>query len=151
MLNLSFAYGAPLAEGAVRYGTQPAMATNVIWVVALSAGFLVNAGYCIFLISKNRSWKILSGQPFHYGVGMAMGALWVSGIICYGIGGSMLGEFRAVIGWPLTSAMSIVGANFWGALSGEWKGVGRKPIAVMGIAVLLLSVAMFIIGWASTV
>jgi len=150
MLNLSFAYGAPLAEVAVSYGTQSAMATNVIWIVALSAGFLVNAGYCIFLISKNRSWKTLSDQPFHYGVGLAMGALWVFGIICYGMGGSMLGELRAVIGWPLTCAMSILGANFWGALSGEWTGVGRKPIAVMCVSVSVLTAAMFIIGWAHT-
>ena len=151
MLNLSFAYGTPLAELAVNLGTQPSMAANVIWVVALSAGFFVNAGYCIYLIFKKRTGQTLLGQHFHYGLGLAMGVLWFSGIVFYGIGGSKLGKLGAVIGWPVMSSMSIITASFWGAVSGEWSGTGRKPLAVMCVSVLVLCAAMFIIGWANTV
>ena len=151
MLNLSFAYGTPLAELAVNLGTQPSMAANVIWVVALSAGFFVNAGYCIYLIFKKRTGQTLLGQHFHYGLGLAMGVLWFSGIVFYGIGGSKLGKLGAVIGWPVMSSMSIITASFWGAVSGEWSGTGRKPVAVMCVSVLVLCAAMFIIGWANTV
>ena len=150
MLNLSFAYGIKLADQAVLLGTSPSMASNVIWVVALSAGFLVNAGYCVYLIFKGRSWHIFRGQPFHYGVGAAMGILWVSGVVTYGIGGSMLGDLREVIGWPMASAMSIIAATVWGSLSGEWTGASRKSMAVMGISILVLSAAMFLIGWTNT-
>ena len=150
MLNLSFAYGIRLADQAVLLGTSPAMASNVIWVVALTAGFLVNAGYCVYLIVKGRSWHIFRGQTFHYGVGVAMGVLWVSGVVTYGIGGSMLGGLREVIGWPMASAMSIIAATFWGALSGEWSGASRKSMAVMGVSILVLSASMFLIGWTNT-
>ena len=150
MLNLSFAYGIKLADQAVLLGTSPSMASNVIWVVALSAGFLVNAGYCVYLIVKGKSWHIFRGQPFHYGVGAAMGILWVSGVVTYGIGGSMLGDLREVIGWPMASAMSIIAATFWGALSGEWTGASRKSMTVMGVSILVLSVSMFLIGWTNT-
>ena len=150
MLNLSFAYGIRLADQAVLLGTSPAMASNVIWVVALTAGFLVNAGYCVYLIVKGKSWNIFRGQPFHYGVGVAMGVLWVSGVVTYGIGGSMLGGLREVIGWPMASAMSIIAATFWGALSGEWTGASRKSMAVMGVSILVLSASMFLIGWTNT-
>ena len=150
MLNLSFAYGIRLADQAVLLGTSPAMASNVIWVVALTAGFLVNAGYCVYLIVKGRSWHIFRGQTFHYGVGVAMGVLWVSGVVTYGIGGSMLGGLREVIGWPMASAMSIIAATFWGALSGEWTGASRKSMAVMGVSILVLSASMFLIGWTNT-
>ena len=150
MLNLSFAYGIRLADQAVLLGTSPSMASNVIWVVALTAGFLVNAGYCVYLIVKGRSWNIFRGQPFHYGVGVAMGILWVSGVVTYGIGGSMLGDMREVIGWPMASAMSIIAATFWGAWSGEWTGASRKSVAVMGVSILVLSASMFLIGWTNT-
>ena len=150
MLNLSFAYGIRLADQAVLLGTSPSMASNVIWVVALTAGFLVNAGYCVYLIVKGRSWRTFRGQPFHYGVGAAMGILWVSGVVTYGIGGSMLGDMREVIGWPMASAMSIIAATFWGALSGEWTGASRKSMAVMGVSILVLSASMFLIGWTNT-
>ena len=150
MLNLSFAYGIRLADQAVLLGTSPSMASNVIWVVALTAGFLVNAGYCVYLIVRGRSWRTFRGQPFHYGVGVAMGILWVSGVVTYGIGGSMLGDMREVIGWPMASAMSIIAATFWGALSGEWNGASRKSMAVMGVSILVLSASMFLIGWTHT-
>ena len=150
MLNLSFAYGIKLADQAVLLGTSPSMASNVIWVVALSAGFLVNAGYCVYLIVKGRSWHIFRKQPFHYGVGAAMGILWVCGVVTYGIGGSMLGDLREVIGWPMASAMSIIAATVWGALSGEWTGASRKSMAVMGVSILVLSASMFLIGWTNT-
>ncbi|MCY3775949.1 MAG: hypothetical protein OXH11_08185 [Candidatus Aminicenantes bacterium] len=150
MLNLSFAYGIRLADQAVLLGTSPSMASNVIWVVALTAGFLVNAGYCVYLIVKGRSWRTFRGQPFHYGVGAAMGILWVSGVVTYGIGGSMLGDMREVIGWPMASAMSIIAATFWGALSGEWTGASRRSMAVMGVSILVLSASMFLIGWTNT-
>ena len=150
MLNLSFAYGIRLADQAVLLGTSPSMASNVIWVVALTAGFLVNAGYCVYLIAKGNSWHIFRGQPFHYGVGAAMGILWVCGVVTYGIGGSMLGDMREVIGWPMASAMSIIAATFWGALSGEWTGASRKSMAVMGVSILVLSASMFLFGWTNT-
>ncbi len=150
MLNLSFAYGIKLADQAVLLGTSPSMASNVIWVVALSAGFLVNAGYCVYLIVKGRSWHIFRRQPFHYGVGAAMGILWVCGVVTYGIGGSMLGDLREVIGWPMASAMSIIAATVWGALSGEWTGASRQSMAVMGVSILVLSASMFLIGWTNT-
>ncbi len=150
MLNLSFAYGIPLADVAILHGTPPSMASNVIWVVALSAGFLVNGSYCLYLIIRGRSWNILSVQPFHYGLGLAMGILWVSGVVSYGIGSSMIGNLREVIGWPMASAMAIICATFWGALGGEWSGAGRRSIAVMGTSILVLSAAMFLIGWTNT-
>lgn len=150
MLNLSFAYGIRLADQAILLGTSPSMASNVIWVVALTAGFLVNAGYCVYLIVKGRSWRTFRAQPFHYGVGVAMGILWVSGVVTYGIGGSMLGDMREVIGWPMASAMSIIAATFWGTLSGEWTGASRKSKEVMGVSILVLSASMFLIGWTNT-
>jgi L-rhamnose-H+ transport protein len=147
MLNLSFAYGTPLTDLAVSRGTHPLLAPNIIWAIALSAGFLVNAGYCVYLISGGGSWRVMKRERFHYGLGLSMALLWLSGIICYGSGGSKLGNLGAVVGWPLMSSMAIISASFWGALAGEWTGSSRQAVAVMWISVAVLTVAMFVVAW----
>lgn len=146
MLNLSFAYGGPLAKSAVERGASPLYSANVIWAVALSGGFVANAAYCLWLIARGGAWRALAGPAREYGLAAAMALLWSAGYIFYGIGGSALGEMAAVIGWPLMSSMSILSANLWGAVAGEWAGSGARPRALMLAAVVLLCVGMWIIG-----
>lgn len=150
MLNLSFAYGAPLGKIAMNHGTDPLFAANLIWIVALPAGFLANAAYCAHLIRKGQTWHLFSVSWVSYGLALGMAVLWSAGYIFYGFAGSKLGELAAVVGWPLMSSLTILTANFWGAVSGEWARSGTKPRLVMSGAVLLLSVGMFIIGGAQS-
>jgi hypothetical protein len=46
--------------------------------------------------------------------------------------------------------MGILSANFWGAISGEWAGTGKKPLWIMGAAIAVLIAAMFILAWGSS-
>jgi len=71
-------------------------------------------------------------------------------LVLYGIANTQLGDLGAVIGWPILSSTGILGANLWGALTGEWKGAGKSPVLFMGIAVTLLVLAMFVLGWVET-
>jgi|SRR5437773_1975971 len=150
MINLSFAYRAPIAKLAERQGAEPFLALNVIWAIAMSAGAFVNAMYCSYLISKERSWNLMSRPSFDYVIGLLMGLLGPVGLLLYGVGSSRMGELAAVVGWPILSSMGILSANFWGAITGEWSGTGRRPLCIMGIAIIVLIVAMFILGWSST-
>ena len=43
------------------------------------------------------------------------------------------------------SVMVIV-ANLWGLWTGEWRGVGRKPLEMMCTGLAILVVAMFMVG-----
>ena len=150
MSNLSFAYGTPLSDLAVDMGTSTLLAPNVIWVIALSAGSAVNVVYCSVLISKARSWGVFSRPSRDYFLGLLMGVLGPASFVLYGMGSSQLGDLGAVIGWPIMASMGILGANLWGTLTGEWRGVGRRPFIVMSLAVALLTVAMFVLGWAES-
>jgi L-rhamnose-H+ transport protein len=150
MINLSFAYGTPIAKLAENEGTDPFLSLNVIWAIAMSAGALVNAVYCSYLISKQRTWNLMSRPSFDYFVGLLMGILGPVGLLLYGIGSSRLGELAVVVGWPILSSMGILSANFWGAISGEWAGTGKKPLLIMGVAIAVLIAAMFILAWGST-
>ena len=149
MINLSFAYGAPLAELAESRGTLPFLALNVIWAIGLSAGSLVNVVYCAFVITKQKSWGLMARPSFDYVIGLIMGLLGPMGLLLYGIGTWKIGNLGEVIGFPILASTGILSANLWGAISGEWAGSARKPVVVMGFAILILIVGMFILGWSS--
>jgi L-rhamnose-H+ transport protein len=150
MINLSFVYGAPIAKLAEKQGTNPDLALNVIWAIAMTAGALVNAIYCSYLISKGNAWNLMSRPSFDYFVGLLMGLLGPVGLLLYGVGSARMGQLAAVIGWPILSSMGILSANFWGAVTGEWSGTGKRPLCIMGIAIIVLITAMFILGWSTT-
>jgi L-rhamnose-H+ transport protein len=145
MLNFSFVFGRELQSLTLASGAKPAMASDPVWALALSAGFLANAGYCAYLLQKNRTWRVWAekGIPARYWLGaLLMGMLWFAGIAVYGIGAADLGAFGAVIGWPLFMAMIIIAANFWGAATGEWKGASRRTYrySLAGIAALVIAI-----------
>ena len=147
MLNFSFVFGKDLQDLTLKSGARPAMASNLVWAVALGAGFLANAGYCVYLLRRNKTWGLLrpTNAPPAYWLGcFVMGFLWFAGIVVYGIGAAGLGALGGVIGWPLFMAMIIITANIWGALTGEWKGSPWVTHAYSwsGIAMLLVAIGV---------
>lgn len=145
MLNFSFVFGKELQQNSLAAGATSAMASNLVWAVALSAGFVVNAGYCTYLFEKNRTWQVLSlkNTSTVYWLGAAlMGVVWFFGIMAYGMGATDFGSLGAALGWPVFMAMNIVTANVWGVLSGEWKGSSRLTYVYSwtGISVLILAI-----------
>lgn len=145
MLNFSFVFGKGLQDLTLKFGAQPAMASNGVWALALSAGFLANAAYCVYLLRKYHAWEIFFQKrtPTGYWLGATMmGLLWFAGIAVYGVGAADLGVLGGVIGWPLFMAMIIISANLWGAFTGEWKGSsgGTHAYSWAGIGVLLAAI-----------
>lgn len=153
MLNFSFVFGKNLQQLTLQFGASPAMASGLVWAVALSAGFLANAGYCVYLLSKNRTWGLLSqsGTPVSHWLGsLLMAFLWFAGIVIYGIGATDLGALGGVIGWPLFMAMIIIAANLWGAVTGEWKGIRRSTYAYSWSGIGFLLAAIYVISLGSS-
>lgn len=151
MLNFSLAFGEPIAARAIQLGTAPASAPNAIWAPALSAGFVINAAYCVWRLSKNMSWRRFSGRGAwsHWLLGISMGALWMGGISIYGMGTILVGTLGTILGWPVFMAAIIIMANMWGVMTGEWRGAGRQAQRLMATGVVVLIVAVFIIGYGS--
>jgi L-rhamnose-H+ transport protein len=152
MLNFSFVFGKDLQQAALAAGATSAMASNMIWAIALSAGFLANAGYCAYLSQKNRTWGVLTQAdiPAGYWLGaVMMGVVWFFGIAFYGMGATNLGALGAVVGWPVFMAMNIIAANVWGAATGEWKGASRLTYGYSWAGIAVLLVAIYVISRAS--
>lgn len=156
MLNFSFAFGDVLRQKAAAAGAAPAMASNLIWAIALGAGFVANASYCLFLFARNRSWTVFvrgqGGRVLHwYWLGaLAMGASWYFGIASYGVGAAGLGSLGAVVGWPVFMAMNIVTASLWGGLvAREWRGASLRTYSYSWMGIVILIVAIGVISHAS--
>ena len=139
MINFAFVYGAPLQEKAVATGASSLYAANVIWSIALSAGFIINLLECIRLFGKNQSWKTYRHRTTG-GLIMASlaGVLWYLSIMFYGMGGSFMGVLGASVGWATMQSTAIIAGNVAGLASGEWKGATRYAIRMMVIGLVCL-------------
>lgn len=149
MLNFSFVFGKELQDQAIANGAGATMASNAIWSLTLTAGFIANAGYCVLLLNKNRTWGLFSGAKApagHWAGATLMGLVCFGSFMVYGMGATAMGSLGGIVGWPLFMSMALITSNALGALSGEWKGAPRLAWTYSIIGVALLMVAITIIA-----
>jgi L-rhamnose-H+ transport protein len=117
-----------------------------IWVLMLGGGAVSNLGFCVYLLSKNRTATKFSqpGSSRLYLLAGVMALLWGGSIFVYGAAAPRLGELGASIGWPLSLATGLLVANAVGLTLGEWKGSPKQARGWMfaGIAVLLVAIGV---------
>lgn len=148
MLNLGFEFGKPIANEAARLGADAANASIAIFALAISAGFLVNAGYCVYLLRKNATWAkgMAEHRPRNLALTFAMGFLWLFGFFLYGLGATKLGTLGSVVGWPIFMTTMVVVANVWGLATGEWKQADPRAFRYLGFGLALMVAALVVIA-----
>ena len=150
MINFSFIFGEPIKARAIASGADPLWATNVIWCLTLFGGFVANAGYCSYLIGKNKSWNkfVQEKTGSHWVLGFLMGLFFMGGIMLYGIGTAKIGALGTSIGWALFQGPTIIIANLSGLVTGEWKNSGAKAVRVMlsGVIAILIGIIIVAMG-----
>jgi len=153
MLNFSFVFGDEIRVRALASGASSAMAANPIWSLTVTGGFLSNLIYCVYLLSKNKTWGVYreGGTSTYWLLGGLMGLLWYGGTVAYGMGAASLGKLGGIVGWPVFMTLDILVGIFWGAVSGEWKKASRPAVAYCwaGVGVLVLAIVLISIGNAS--
>jgi L-rhamnose-H+ transport protein len=118
----------------------------------LSGGFVVTLVYCLYLFKTNKNSHLFfaSGTRKNWIFTMLMGLMWYGGVAIYGMSVSKLGALGASIGWPIIQSMAVGSGNFWGIVTGEWKGSGKQAITFMIIGLALLFVGIVIVGYSAT-
>lgn len=146
-LNFAFVYGERIRETAVSLGVSQTVAPNAVWAVTLLGGFVVNLAYTVYLIRKNKNWRLFSlrGTLIYYFYTFIMGFLWAGSVIVYGMGAANLGELGGSVGWAAFNATGIVCANVLGIVTGEWKGVSKKGMRLMALGLAVLLVGIFLV------
>ncbi len=153
MLNMAFAFSQPMVKAGLRTGASSFGALNAVWMVALAGGFIANAVYTGFLLTRNKTWSnfTLPKTGLFWFYGLVMGVLWTGGVVLYGRGAASMGGAGAVIGWPLFLALMIVASTIWGFVTGEWKGSSPRAKTYMVVGMVVLLVASVLVGVANHV
>ena len=152
LLNVGFANAAPVAKVAEASGVITRNSSLAAWVVVLIGAFVMNAGYALYLLTKNNTWSSfkVSGSGKAYRWAIIAGLCWFGALGVYGQGAALMGEMGPVIGWPMLLGLSLIISNIWAYRAGEWKGApGAFRMLLLGLAVLIL--ASIILGYANMV
>ena len=88
----------------------------------------------------------LSGTIWGFPLAVSMGAMWLAGMILYGMGANELGTSGSSIGWAIVMSLMVLVASLWGLLTGEWREAGPRPRRIMTAGLTLSVAAMFIVG-----
>ena len=149
MINYSFAFGQEIAARAVALGVSPVNAAWAVWPITLTGGLVPNLAYSIYLLSRNKSWKLYRG-PWTHDAGLAttMAVLWMASMGIYGIASVYLGALGTSVGFGLFQIFMIMTANFGGLVTGEWTAAPRSARRTLyaGLALLMFATVMLAAG-----
>jgi hypothetical protein len=153
VLGTAFIYGGEvkaLMEATIAAGAGDIFAKYPGFVVTFNAGMFPGVIYSIYRLSKNKTWGALwqSGAFFwNLGIAASMAILWYSGILMYGMSGKKIGTgLGPSIAFALFSSGTVLFANLFGWLAGEWKGASRQTIKGFVIAMTLVVAAILVIA-----
>lgn len=142
--NVGMAFGTSVIDEAKAAGISDMFAGNAVWALFFTMGFIVNFGYCLYLMISRKNLSSLSVPETkrNLGLGALMAILWIGSFYLYGISAVKLGKWGVIVGWPLFISLSIVVGNLWGIWRGEWKGAPAAASSLLkrGLIVLLMAV-----------
>jgi hypothetical protein len=134
----------------VRVETGSITATFAVFAVGLVAGALLNIGYAIHLLNRNKSWHVLRQSGREFMLAIVIGVNFSLAVTLMGKGMLLLGALGASIGWGIQQAMQMTGSQLLGFVSGEWRGVLGTPRLQMYLAIALLIAAGVVLAYGNT-
>ncbi len=152
LLNIGFVNAQPVGQSAEAAGVIARNSSLAVWVVVLFGAYIMNAGYAIVLLFKNKTWNSFSipksSKAYYWSIGA--GLLWFGALGIYGQGATLMGDMGPVIGWPILLGVSLVISNIWAYLNKEWKGA-LKPFIWLLAGLFVLIVATIVLGYSNGV
>ena len=148
--NLGFALSGDVIRRSLDLGATPVTSVYAVWPLILCAGFIPNLLYCVYLLVRRRSWPlfIAQGCARETVLGVSMGLLWLSGIVLYGLGATLVGRYGTSVGFAAFVSAQILASNTLGILSGEWKATSPRTrrLLTAGVAVIVAAVIVLSCG-----
>lgn len=150
-IGMAFVYSqGPVREAMIARGAGEAAAGFAVWPIAIIGGALVNLLYPAYLMTRKRSWGMLTQCWRDFALGAAIGIQFIIAVFLLGCGMVMLGVLGAAVGFGIQQAMQILGGQAVGFVSGEWKGVRGAPRRQMYAAIAVLIAGAAVLAFART-
>ena len=146
--NLGFAFGGDVIRLSQQHGAGPMAATYPVWALVLGAGFIPNVAYCVYLLVKNGTANLFTrrGSGREVLLALAMAMTWIIAVLGYGMGATLVGADGTSVGYMLFVAASILFANAFGLMAGEWKGTSMRTRRLLFTAVAFILVAVVVLN-----
>ena len=146
--NIGMTFAGGVIAVAEARNVSATLAGNAVWALFFTAGFAVNAGYCLYRMWQARTQKAERGSPppGNFFWAALMGLLWIGSFYGYGVGAARLGPLGPVVGWPLFITCSICVGNLAGLAGGEWRGAPKAARGLLAGGLLVLIAAVVLIA-----
>ena len=143
-MNFGLQSGSALEESAMAAGVDVKWVGIPVLVVVLWGGFLVNAAWCLWQNTKNKSLgdyacALKSVTPVAL-AGLA-GVIWACQFACQKIGEPAMGEMR-YISFAVVMGSCVLFSSLLGIALGEWKGTSAKTKAVLALGLVVLAASI---------
>jgi L-rhamnose-H+ transport protein len=150
VMSACFSIGLSFGAGLHWESTRPIFSSLPATLLVTFGGFLTNAVYCLSQNARNRSfgdYRVAVLWKHNLLFCILAGLLWYSQFFGLSLGKGFLEGNSAVLltfSWCILMALNVTFSNLWGILLKEWRGVGRKTIAVLVIGLLVLVFSCFL-------
>jgi len=150
--NFGIEAGKPMAEIAIRQGSNPLFQNNVIFVVLLWGGLTTNLLWCLLLNARNKTFGDYTNKSTplasNYFFAAIAGTTWFLQFFFYGMGESKLGNGAS--SWILHMAFIIMVSSLWGITLREWKGVSKKTFGTILLGILTIMASVLLVGYGNS-
>lgn len=143
MINMGFVFGGGIAQQATANGVSPEKATLAVWFVVLGAGYIPNLAFTLYLLRRNSTWnRFVQSSGREMLLALAAAALWLFGMLGYGVGASIMGKFGNSLGFAVCMAALLLWSSALGEMAGEWRAALPSTMRRMriGLGFIMLSV-----------
>lgn len=149
--GFAFAYSqGPIVEAMKKHGAAEYPASIAVWAVALFGAAVVNCLYPAYLMTRNKSWNVLTKNSREIFLSLVYGFLFFIPSALLGKGMILLGALGASVGVGVQQATQMLGGQGLGFLSGEWRGVTGKPRTQIYLAIVTLIIATVIMAFGNS-
>ena len=147
--NLGFDFADRVATEAVKLGTSPVYASVARFIAVYWGGYLAVLIFCGARMIKNRSWTnyVGPGAARDAGLSFGMGVFHFTSQVAYGAGAYYVGRLGTTVGFAVMISASIIIANLFGFVTGEWRKAVRQSINVLYLGLAVLIVAVLILAY----
>jgi L-rhamnose-H+ transport protein len=150
--NLGYDFADRVAEEAVKLGTLPIYASLARFLVVYWGGYLAVLIFCGGKMLRLGTWRNYAGPGTGRDAALSfmMGALHFTSQIAYGAGAFYVGRLGTSVGFAVMISASIILANLFGFITGEWKTAVRTSVRTLCMGLLTLIAAVVILAYGNT-
>jgi L-rhamnose-H+ transport protein len=153
--GMAFAIDAakPMEAAALHLGVNPLYAALPSYVFIMGGGAIVNFAYCFIRLAvvKGISLKADLAQPggtlIKNGCMAATGGImWYLQFFFYAWGAANIPQRLSYVNWMLHMSGYVLCGALVGLALGEWIGVGRRPVRILWLGVIVIIAAANLVG-----